>query len=254
MQPLNITVLIENETGSDALCSEHGLSLYLRYGEYNILLDAGKSGGFAANARALNCSLDTLHAAVLSHGHYDHADGLPTLFEQNQTIKIYARPAVMEPQYNGTRYIGLKSELIEHYADRFDLSDEQREILPGVWLVPDTVDHEQSLVVETTQGLVVMNSCCHAGGDNIVADILERFPGQRVHALIGGLHLMGPQGITTLGKEPEEVRTLAHRLMNELGVKYVYTGHCTGAPACKLLQEVSADTFRMIHTGDTLKF
>lgn len=254
MQPLNITVLIENESSSDALCCEHGLSLYLRYGEYNILLDAGQTGIFTHNTTALNCSLNDLHAAVLSHGHYDHADGFVTLFDVNKTIKVYARPAVLEPQYNGSRYIGLKADLIDLYADRFDLSDEQREILPGVWLVPDAIDHEQSLVVETAKGLVVMNSCCHAGGDNIVADILQRFPGQKVHALIGGLHLMGPQGITTLGKQPEEVRALAHRLMDELDVTYVYTGHCTGAPACELLQGVSTETFRMIHTGDTLDF
>lgn len=254
MQPLHITVLIENETSQENLCCEHGLSLYLRYGRYNILLDAGQTGIFSRNTAALGCSLDSLDAAVLSHGHYDHADGFVTFFETNKSLKVYARPAVMEPQYNGSRYIGLKSELIKQYADRFDLSDEQREILPGLWLVPDAVDHEQSLVAETEQGLVVMNSCCHAGGDNIVADILQRFPGQNVYALIGGLHLMGPSGVTTLGKPPEEVRTLAHRLTDELGVKYVYTGHCTGVPACELLQEVSADTFRMIHTGDTLKF
>ena len=254
MQPLNITVLIENETNRDTLCCEHGLSLYLRYGEHNILLDAGQTGIFARNAAPLNCPLDTLDAAVLSHGHYDHADGFVAFFETNKTLKVYARPAVMEPQYNGSRYIGLKSELIEHYTDRFNLSDEQREILPGLWLVPDTVEHEQSLVAETEQGLVVMNSCCHAGGDNIVADILARFPGKKVHALIGGLHLMGPGGVTTLGKQPEEVLSLAHRLTDELGVTYVYTGHCTGAPACKLLQEASAETFRMIHTGDTLTF
>lgn len=254
MQHLNVTVLIENETSSDALCCEHGLSLYLRYGEYNILLDTGESGDFACNARTLNCPLGTLHAAVLSHGHYDHADGLPTLFEQNETIRIYARPTALEPQYSDSRYIGLKPDLTSHYADRFDLSDEQREILPGIWLVPDAVDHEQSLVVETAKGLVVMNSCCHAGGDNIVADILARFPGRNVHALIGGLHLMGPQGITTLGKKREDVRALAHRLTDELGVNYVYTGHCTGAPAFQLLQEVSGETFRMIHTGDKLEF
>lgn len=254
MQPLNITVLIENESSRDELCCEHGLSLYLRYGEYNILLDAGQTGIFTRNTTALNCPLNNLHAAVLSHGHYDHADGFLPLFDENKALKVYARPAVLEPQYNGSRYIGLKSDLIERCADRFDLSDEQREILPGVWLVPDAVEHEQSLVVETSKGLVVMNSCCHAGGDNIVADILQRFPGQKVHALIGGLHLMGPQGITTLGKQPEEVRALAHRLMDELGVNYVYTGHCTGAPACKLLQEVSRETFCTIHTGDTLDF
>ena len=34
MLPLTVTVLIENESSRDDLCCEHGLSLYLRWGEY----------------------------------------------------------------------------------------------------------------------------------------------------------------------------------------------------------------------------
>lgn len=251
---MQITVLVENEKHNEPLRAEHGLSLYLRYGDYNILLDAGQTDCFSFNAPMLDCSLDVLDAAVLSHGHYDHADGFITLFKQNKAIKVYARPTVMEPQYNETRYIGVNRDLAEEYADRFDLSDEQREIIPDLWLVPDCVDHEQSLVAETKQGLVVMNSCCHAGADNIVADILKRFPGKKVHALVGGLHLMGPDGISTLGKEPDEVHTLACRLTEELGVERIYTGHCTGTPALALLQKAAPGKIHEIHTGDIIEF
>ena len=255
MAKLQITVLIENSSGCETLHCEHGLSLYLRYGEYNILLDAGQSGIFIKNAPALNCPMDTLHAAVLSHGHYDHADGFPALFELNKTVNVYARPAVMEPQYaEGKRYIGLCPELAQNFAQRFDLSDEQREILPGLWVVPDAVEHEQSLVAETKHGLVVMNSCCHAGADAIVADLLARFPGHPVHALIGGLHLMGPGGVTTLGKQPDEIRALALRMTQELNVAGIYTGHCTGTPAMELLKEAIPNQIHEIHTGDMLEF
>lgn len=251
---MQITVLIENESRTGSLCAEHGLSLYLRYGEYNVLLDAGQTGDFARNTSVLNCPLSALHAAVLSHGHYDHADGFPALFTENKTVKVYARPAVMVPQYDGERYIGLAPVLQTEYTGRFDLSDEQREILPGLWLVPDAVEHEQSLVAETGKGLVVMNSCCHAGADHIVADILDRFPGKKVYALIGGLHLMGPGGVATMGKTPDEVRTLARRLTQELGVEKLFTGHCTGAPAFALLQETVPGNVLPIHTGDILEF
>lgn len=254
MNTLTVTVLIENEASDKTLCCEHGLSLYLRFGSRRILLDAGQSGTFTENAAALGCPLDALDAVVLSHGHYDHADGLPALLERNRDARVYARPAVMMPQYSGERYIGLCSELTGPFADRFDLSDELREILPGAWLVPDGVEHEQSLVLETGQGLVVLNSCCHAGADHIVADILSRFPGQKVRALIGGLHLMGPGGVATLGREADEVRALARRLTAELGVEEICIGHCTGAPACALLREAVPGRFRTIHTGDILSF
>lgn len=254
MNRLTVTVLIENEAGDAALHCEHGLSLYLRCGPHRVLLDAGQSGIFTENAAALGCPLDDLDAVVLSHGHYDHADGLPALLERNRSVRVYARPAVMAPQYSGERYIGLRPELTGPYAGRFDLSDEPRALLPGLWLIPDEVEHEQSLVAETPDGLVVMNSCCHAGADRIIAGICSRWPGVRIRALIGGLHLMGPGGVTTLGREPEQVRELARRLTGELWVEQICTGHCTGAPACALLRETAPGAFTMIHTGSVLHF
>ena len=251
---MQITVLMENGSRG-SLCAEHGLSLYVRHSGGTVLLDAGESGDFIQNARQLGCPLDTVHTAVLSHGHYDHADGFPALFRVNSAVKVYARPQVLEPQYSADgEYIGLSALLREEYANRFDLSDEQRSLFPGLWLVPDAVAHEQSLVAKTEGGLVVMNSCCHAGADHIVADILSRFPGQKVRALVGGLHLMGPGGTSTLGMEPDAVRALARRLTEELGVEEICTGHCTGAPGFALLEEAAPGKIRAIHAGDLLEF
>ena len=249
-----IQILIENE-GTSPYIGEHGLAMYIRHNGNEILLDAGKSGDFLQNCALLDCPVETVDTAVLSHGHYDHADGFPALFRCNDKVKVYARPTVMDPQYAADgRYIGLCDPLLSEYADRFILSDECREIAPGLWLVPDDVDHEQSLVAETEDGLVVMNCCCHAGPDKIVADILARFPGKKVRALVGGLHLMGPGGVTTLGPKPDAVRALACRLTEELGVDGVYTGHCTGGPAFALLQEAAPGKIHAIHPGDTLEF
>ena len=46
-------------------------------------------------------------------------------------------------------------------------------------LLPDDFSHEQSMVLETGRGLVVLNSCCHGGVVNIVKGVLDQFPGQR---------------------------------------------------------------------------
>ncbi len=58
--------------------------------------------------------------------------------------------------------------------------------------LPDDFSHEQSMVLETGRGLVVLNSCCHGGVVNIVKGVLDQFPGQRVYALLGGLHMLSP--------------------------------------------------------------
>ena len=251
---MQIKILIENE-GTAPFIGEHGLAMYICHDNTEILLDAGMTGDFLHNAALLDCPVETVETAVLSHGHFDHADGFPALFKRNSAVKVYARPAVMDPQYgpNG-RYIGLTDCLKTEYAHRFILSDEQQEIAPGIWAVPDALDHEQSLVAETDLGLVVMNSCCHAGADNIVADILRCFPGKHVFALIGGLHLMGPGGVSTLGMTPDTIRTMARRLTEELGVQRIYTGHCTGTPGYALLEETVPGYIYPIHTGDILDF
>ncbi len=251
---MQIKILIENE-GTTPFIGEHGLAMYIRHGDSEILLDAGMTGDFLHNAALLDCPVETVHIAALSHGHFDHSDGFPALFQLNDHVKIHARTAVFDPQYgpNG-RYIGLVDCLKTQYAHRFVLSDEQQEIAPEIWVVPDALDHEQSLVAETDSGLVVMNSCCHAGADNIVADILDRFPGQKVFALIGGLHLMGPGGTSTLGMTPDTIRTMARRLTEELGVQRIYTGHCTGAPGYALLEETIPECVYPLHTGDILEF
>lgn len=102
---MQITVLMENGSRG-CLCAEHGLSLYVRHDGGALLLDAGESGDFIQNAARLSCPLDTVRTAVLSHGHYDHSDGFPALFRLNSAVKVYARPRVMEPQYDadGTVY------------------------------------------------------------------------------------------------------------------------------------------------------
>ena len=61
------------------------------------------------------------------------------------------------------------------------------------------------MVLETGRGLVVLNSCCHGGVVNIVKGVLDQFPGQRVYALLGGLHMLSP-GANALNCPPDYVR------------------------------------------------
>lgn len=252
---MKVTVLIEN-TAPDCLLHEHGLSIHLSHRGHSILLDAGYSGLFVENADALGVDLSAVEKAVLSHGHWDHADGLSSFFTRNETAPVYARPAALLPRYRERdgSYDGISPTLIQQFRHRFNLSDQPRELLPGLHLIPDGVDHEQSLVAETDKGLVIINSCCHAGAGYIVRDVLSRFPGQRVYAVLGGFHLMGSGGTGTLGVVPGIVRNLAHWLTDELGVEQVYTGHCTGNPAFDILREELGDRLTYLHTGLILEF
>ena len=94
---------------------------------------------------------------------------------------------------------------------------------------------------------MVLNSCCHGGVVNIVKGVLDQFPGQRVYALLGGLHMLSP-GANALNCPPDYVRQVAAALL-ELGVEYLWTGHCTGPAAFALLKEELGDRVEPLTGG-----
>ena len=279
---MKLTVLIENTASVPALHSEHGLSVHIGYRGHSILLDAGSSGAFAGNAAALGVDLAGVELAVLSHGHYDHADGLRRFFRENGRAPVYCRPTA-DGEYFSTskgapRFVGIHRELLAEHAGRFRPVEGLAQPLPGVWLVPrtrvrpefasrerhltrkvgpdrfvpDDFSHEQSLVLEGEQGLILLNSCSHGGIVNIVDSVLEQLPGRRVYAVWGGLHMYSP-GANELNCPPEYVTAVADEL-DRLGVREVYTGHCTGQRAFQLLRDRLGDRVRPLAAGLTAEY
>ena len=107
-------------------------------------------------------------------------------------------------------------------------------------MIPDDFSHEQSLVFETERGLVVFNSCSHGGADVIIREIAMTYPGKKIYALIGGLHLFR----SSVG----EVRKLAEEI-ERTGIEKIYTGHCTGDEAFGILKEILKDRAEQFYTG-----
>ena len=94
---MKVTVLMEN-TSPGSLIHEHGLSLHLSYRGHSVLLDAGSSGRFTDNAAALGVDLSAAEAAALSHGHWDHADGLGAFFACNAAAPVELPPEAASAQ------------------------------------------------------------------------------------------------------------------------------------------------------------
>ena len=278
---MKLTVLIENK-GPDGLTAEHGLSVLVEHRGRRVLLDTGATAAFTENAEALGVALSEVDTAVLSHSHFDHSGGLEAFLHANDHALVYLRKEALEPCFVGTgesqRYIGIPQQVISGGSDRLRPISGTVDLNDGFWLladgvegtecvgrrlnmsretedgtlVPDDFHHEQSLVVEGDDGLVMLNSCCHAGVDAIAAGVLRAFPGKKLRAVVGGFHLMGAQGTSSLARSREEVEEICRNLVN-LGVEEVYTGHCTGDPGFALLQEFLGDRVRYIRTGDSVE-
>lgn len=264
---MNVTVLIENTAPEESgLAFEPGLSLYIEYEGKNILLDGGISGKFADNAEKLGVDLAQAELGVLSHGHFDHADGLRAFFPRNDSVTILHRAGADGPYFSTGRtppyFIGIHRELWSQWSHRFQRVDGIFPLCEGAWLLPDgDVDpsfagqardlcfkrgeddfipddfrHEQSLVFETPRGLAVFNSCSHSGIVNIVRGVQKMLPGKRVYAVVGGFHMFGKNTPNGMNCSEEYVYQVADTL-KELGVEEIYTGHCTGPEAFSLLKE-----------------
>lgn len=280
---MKLTVLIENIATSN-LVGEHGLAIHIEYNGKQYLLDAGASNQFINNANILGIDLENIDTAVLSHSHYDHSGGYDGFFSINSKAKVYLQSAARELCYAKVglikKYIGIPQGILDTFSDRFVFVEGDYKIDEGVWLishkanngleakgkkahmyresvkglVADDFLHEQSLVFEIEDGLVILNSCCHGGVDNIVEEVMknEKFHAKEVLAVVGGFHLMGLIGTNSMSGEPEDVRTLGKQLVG-LDVKHIYTGHCTGNPAYKILKEELGERLMCLSTGTVIE-
>lgn len=271
---LKATVLVDNISGKAPdgreLGGEWGLAVLIEYGDKKVLLDAGASGSLLVeNAASLGIDLGEVDFGVLSHAHFDHADGMSSFFEANKSAKFYLSGSCAENCYGKKwifkRYIGIRKNLLAEFSDRIEYVDGVRELSRGVYIVPhstkgleeigrrenmyvrvdgkwrpDDFSHEQSLVFDTEGGLVIFNSCSHAGVENIIIEVMSALPDKKVLAMIGGFHLFN--------KSQEFVISLADRIAS-LGIRHIYTGHCTGAAAFKLLSDKLGDIVKPLFAG-----
>ena len=71
---------------------QHGFSVFLE-AEKRILFDTGASDVFMHNAALLDIDPETADWIVLSHGHWDHADGLRALAPREKK-NLLAHPGI----------------------------------------------------------------------------------------------------------------------------------------------------------------
>ncbi|MDO4198260.1 MAG: MBL fold metallo-hydrolase [Erysipelotrichaceae bacterium] len=270
---MKATILVDNISNND-LMGEWGLSIYIEYKDKKVLLDTGLSSLFLENAGKLNLPIEDIDMGVLSHAHYDHANGMEAFFENNAKALFYVgncgENCYSREFFIFHRYVGIPKGLLNKYEKRIVYVREDINVSDGISLIThktknlevmgkrdrlelkkngryvwDNYEHEISLVFDTDDGLVIFNSCSHAGAANIIKEVESVYPDKKVKALIGGFHLYN--------KSEKEVRAFA-KLVKDTGIKDIYTGHCTGDKAFEILKEELGDTVKQIYTGLVMEF
>jgi 7,8-dihydropterin-6-yl-methyl-4-(beta-D-ribofuranosyl)aminobenzene 5'-phosphate synthase len=279
-----ITCLTENTRPTDRkdLIAEKGLSLHIQNENRSILFDTGVKNAVINNAGKLGVDLSAVDLAVISHHHYDHGGGLPLFLEENSKAPVYLRGRRVEEYYFRflgifKNYVGLDDRLFDEHSGRFVFVDQFTEISSGVFILtdignsyplpkgnrllfskkgdtwkPDTFDHELILVIQEKDGLVVFTGCSHRGFLNMADTVNRKFSGIPIKAMIGGFHQILLPLFNTMAASRSEVERLGESILKYSAEK-VYTGHCTGQKAYRILKSVMGDRLSSITTGSVIE-
>ncbi|MHC1790345.1 MBL fold metallo-hydrolase [Solidesulfovibrio sp.] len=252
-----LCILADNRSADAALPFEHGWSVWVDCGGAGAWLwDTGQTDLFLHNAAALGIDVMAAAGVALSHGHHDHAGGLPALLDRGFAGQVIGHPEVLSRRYSrrgGTTYrsIGMGDGRLAGGVPGFLPVTDIRELAPGLTFVtgipqrpghftateqlfrdtaghiPDAVPDDACLVIDGANGPLVLLGCCHAGLANTLAHLRQRLGLSRVHTVAGGLHLAGA---------PAWALEETARALTACGVQRILPGHCTGGAGVDFLR------------------
>ena len=273
-----ITILCDNSISKPGFLGEHGFSVLIEKEGVKYLFDSGPEISLQYNLKALDKNLKRLNKTFISHGHYDHTGSLKWVIKQAGNQQVVAHPAMfsahmsLNPQDKNARYIGCPytQKELEELGATFNFIDHTTEIVSGVWfvtgidkkpeqlpndpnlklqkgdqLIPDTMEDDASLLLETEGSPVLILGCAHSGVLNILDHIKEKMGISKLRAILGGTHLMffGLKDI--------------HRVINkfeEFSIDLVGVSHCTGIQATIELAKHFGDRFMVASAGSIFTF
>jgi len=276
---IKITILCENTVGRRIGTGEHGFSAFIETDRANYLFDTGNGHSVVANSLAFDKDLRSIRKIFLSHGHYDHTGGLPEVLKMRGKVDVHAHPhifldrisVVKDKNTETKRFVGIpyKKAYLEGLGAHFLFNSDFVEVEKGMFLtgeVPrrtqfeksdprlfmemdgktssDTFPDDQSLVLNTEKGLVLILGCAHAGMMNIIHHVMTKTMKDKFHAILGGTHL---DFLT-----PEQLEESIHSL-KKIQVEKIGVSHCTGMRAALRLSQEFGDRFFQGCVGSVLE-
>ena len=229
---VTLTIIYDNLPFDARLKTAWGFACLIETGQMTVLFDTGGDGPtLMGNMAALGIDPGRIDAVVLSHIHNDHTDGLDALLAVNDRATVFV-PRSFPDEFK-TR-VSKRASVIQ-VREPLTITNHIRTTGEmGMSIV------EQSLVVETDKGLIVVTGCAHPG---IVEMVQKAKSYGDVYLVMGGFHLAD--------KSTREVEAVIAELKRS-GVHQVAPSHCTGEKAIEQFKAAFGTGF--IQAGAGLRF
>ena len=214
-----------------------GFSCLVEADGMKLLFDTGAEGSLLLkNMEKLGTDPKEIDAVVLSHAHADHTGGLDDFLKANSNLKVYLPRSFPD---------SFKKKVESSEAEVVEVSDSMS-ICERVSTTGElgTSIKEQSLIVKTSKGLVVITGCAHPG----ILDILrhaKKITGENIYLVLGGFHLLD-------SSEAQLEQVI--KGFRELGVQKVAPCHCSGDRTRELFQREYGEDFIANGVGKTIQF
>lgn len=233
---LSITIVYDNNGYREGLMPDWGFSCLIKGTEKTILFDTGKEGGILLeNFGKLNENPKQIDCVVISHNHPDHIGGLLPFLAVNNNVTVYLpNPTIAITQ----RILAQKAKYLK--------TDQPTRVCKGVFLSGAMGEgiKEQSLIVNTPMGLILIVGCSHPGILNVMKKVQELFR-RPLYLVIGGFHTM---------PESEEGMRNVIRQFKTLGVRKVGPAHCTDIRAKERFKTAYGKDYIQMGVGKVLRF
>ncbi len=233
---LKISILYDNYIFAEGTKPDWGFACLIEGTEKTILFDTGtKNDILIHNISQMNVDVSTIDQVVISHHHRDHFGGLQAVLEKKSHLTVYLPQSF--PKSFQKQVKGKKAKLVT--------VNDPLEICKNVYLTGEMGDEikEQSLILDTSKGLIIVTGCSHPGISKIVKkskEIIDR----DVYLVFGGFHL--------LRHSKNEVQKIIKQF-NELGVQKCGATHCTGDVQINLFKQTFGKNYVKLGTGKVIK-
>ena len=235
MERISVAIIYDNNSYKEGLKTSWGFAALVVGAEKTILFDTGGDGPtLLGNMEKLGIEPSGIDTVVLSHIDGDHTGGLGSFLEKNNNVTVYLLKTFPKRFKDNVQAAGAKMVEVEQSV----------EICENVYSTGrlGNLKKEQSLIIQTDKGLLVITGCAHPGIVKIVntaKDLLK----DDILFVMGGFHLEW----STKSKIEKIISAF-----EQLNVKYAAPSHCSGQKARGLFEEHFGKNYINIGAGKTI--